>query len=166
MKSLTLRYKNGLWLQERIPILEAPMKIKAKIFILLFLAGVAATIFVPTAPAQPITVSASSGRINENYSYEGLEVKRGSYESRKYGGRVYSCSFIGRIISTAHTERHNVTFRFTAFNNFREKLWDTSVRIKSLPSFGTQEFSQKITCQERDPFYWEIEVIEEDSPTR
>jgi len=127
--------------------------------ILILLTCLSVTMLSRTAAAEPVIVSSRNGRINEAFSYESLEVKRGSYDSPEHG-RVYSCIFTGAIVSTTHDEAPNLTVRFTAFNNFMEQLWETSVTIQSLPPFGTHEFSQKITCRERDPFYWKIEVFE------
>ena len=123
------------------------------------LAGLMIAALYKTAAAEPVIVSTRSGRINEHYSYEALEVKRGSYNSPEHG-RVYTCMFTGAIVSTTHDEARNLTIRFTAFNNFMEQLWETSITVQSLPPFGTHEFSQKITCRERDPFYWKIEIFE------
>jgi hypothetical protein len=146
------------------------MEIRAKsvIFFAVVVFFSAAVVLTPSAQAASTSSPSTSLQAvtNENYSYEELEVKRGGYQSRKHGGRVSSCSFTGRINSTTHTEKRNVTIIFTAFNNFSEKLWTVSVPVKSLPPFGYQEFSEKISCQERDPFYWEIEVIEEEPATR
>ncbi|MEW6080177.1 MAG: hypothetical protein AB1724_20390 [Thermodesulfobacteriota bacterium] len=144
-------------------------RIKSVIVLLLAVIASAAVVRAPFAKSasatlsnsvQSVTTSSTSGRINEHYSYEGLEVNRGSYQSRKYGGRVFSCTFTGKINSTTHTEKRNVKIIFTALNNFKEPLWETTISINALPAFGTHEFSEKITCQERDPFFWEIAVIE------
>ncbi len=124
------------------------------------LIAITAAALVQTAQAQIFSHFSRSGRINEDFSYEGLEIRRGSYVSSRYGGRVYSCKFTGEIVSTASEARRNVTIRFTALNIFDEKLWEASVHIKSLPAFGTHEFSNKITCQENDPYKWKIAVID------
>ena len=103
---------------------------------------------------------ASSGWINENYSFESLELKGGTVVSPQYG-RVYSCIFRGKIISTANSERENVTITFYAINVFDEVLWESSVHINSLPPFESYEFSNKISCQEKEPYKWRFKVVEE-----
>ena len=132
------------------------MPVKIRTFLL---TGIITAIFYHVTFAEPIIATSRNGRINENVSYEALDVKRGSYRSSRHG-LVYSCSFTGKILSTSHDEGRNLTIRFTGLNNFKEELWKTSVTIQSLPPFGAHEFSEKITCRERDPFYWKIEFFE------
>ncbi len=103
---------------------------------------------------------ASSGWIDENYSFEGLELKGGTVVSPQYG-RARACVLTGKIISTAISERKNVTITFYAINVFDEVLWESSVHINSLPAFASYEFSNKISCQEKEPYKWRFKVDEE-----
>lgn len=101
----------------------------------------------------------SSGWINESFSYEDLEVKRGMVNSSRHG-RVRSCVFSGKIVSTSTEERNDVTITFHAVNVFSETMWESTVHIKSLPPLGSHEFRNKISCEGKDPYKWAIQVIE------
>ena len=135
------------------------MTVRVTTTICILLAGLTVSVLDRAAAVEPIIASSRNGRINENYSYDALAVKQGAYNSPQHG-RVYSCIFTGAIVSTTHDEARNLTIRFTALNNFKEDMWETSIYIQSLPAFGRYEFSRKITCQEREPFYWKIELFE------
>lgn len=120
------------------------------------LMGMAAVLLVHIAPAHAFT---SSGWINENYSFEDLELRRGIVNSTRHG-RVHSCILRGEIVSTSGSERQNVTISFYAINIFDEQIWESSVQIKSLPPYESYKFSKKISCQDKEPYKWRFKVSE------
>ena len=119
-------------------------------FICMILIGMTAALLWGILPAHALT---SRGWINEDYSYENLQLRRGFVHSTRHG-RSHSCVLRGKIISTSHIERQNVTITFYAFNIFNEQIWETTVHIKSLPPFESHKFSQKISCKNKEPYKW------------
>ena len=115
------------------------------------------------ALVDAVCAQASGGWINENYSCEDLEIKRGIVYSTRHG-RVHSCVFSGKIVSTSIDEQQNVSITFHAFNVFNEQLWESTVHIQSLPPLGSHKFSNKISCTAKDPYRWKIEVNEPPRP--
>ncbi len=126
-------------------------------FLCWILIGLAAASLVHIAPAHAFT---SSGYIDENYSFEGMELRRGIIQSTRPRGRFHSCVLRGKIISTVGKERQNVNITFYAINIFDEQIWEASVHIKSLPPYESHEFSKKISCQDKKPYKWRFKVNE------
>lgn len=124
-------------------------------FICWILIRVAAVSWCRITPAHAL----SSGWINEKYSYEKLQLRRGIVRSTRHG-RVHSCVFRGKIVSTSGSERQNVTITFYAINIFNEQMWESTIHIKSLPPFESHKFSKKISCQDKEPYKWKFKVVE------
>jgi hypothetical protein len=120
------------------------------------LVGLATISLVHIAPAHALP---GSGWINGNYSFKDLELRRGIVNSTRHG-RVHSCVFRGKIVSTSGSEQQNVTITFYAFNIFDEQMWESTIHIKSLPPFESHKFSKKISCQDREPYKWKFKVVE------
>jgi hypothetical protein len=118
------------------------------------LMGMTAVSLVHIAPAHAFM---SSGYIDGNYSFEDLELRRGIVNSTRHG-RVHSCVLRGEIVSTSGKERQNVTITFYAINIFDEQIWESAIRIKSLPPYESHKFSKKISCQDKEPYKWQFKV--------
>jgi len=133
-----------------------PFQSRTNYFIYWILIGVAVALWSRITPAHALT---SRGWINEDYSYENLQLRRGIVHSTRHG-RVHSCVFRGKIVSTSGSKRQNVTITFYAFNIFNEQMWESSIHIKSLPPFESHKFSKKISCQDKEPYKWKFKVVE------
>lgn len=134
------------------------MKRRMKKILCFTLIGIA-SLALGTGGVNTAFAQISRGWINENVSYEDLEVKRGTVNSSRHG-RVRSCVFSGKIVSTSTEQRKNVTITFYAINVFNETMWESVVHIESLPPLASHEFRNKISCEDKDPYRWEIKVVE------
>ena len=96
------------------------------------------------------------GDINENYSYENLELEEKGKNKKR-------CYLRGTIINNSGEQKKKVRIIFHALNIHGELLWKLKVNISKIDQYGKFEFRKKISakkCDEQKPDRWRFEVKE------